>query len=395
MAILQVNGRPAVFDSKDTDDKDCRPRESIHSSTQHPPTRYITTNPGDRALYQPEIQSFTDPFDAPARPEQEANRPARHKPTSRNSPAGGANGSGADGRAGAEPRINWILTPGTTVGRALVSATQRLSEARCDNARLDSQVLLAHVLDKDRTWLFAHHDYELSPEDCERYTELVARRIRREPVAYLLGRKEFYGLDFVVDPRVLIPRPETELLVDLALAQIQDRTGRQVVVADVGTGSGAIAVTLAFHAPQAKIYGVDISRDALAVAQKNSRRLAPGHGPILLEGDMLHPLPEAADLIVANLPYISDEEYCGLQPDVRRYEPRLALQAGSEGLDSIERLLAQVPGKLNPGGAVLLEIGSTQGEAVAEMAKALRPKPAYVGVRRDYSGLVRMVTIEF
>lgn len=294
-----------------------------------------------------------------------------------------------------EQPINWILTPGTTVGRALVSATQRLSEAGCDLARLDSQVLLAHVLQQERSWLFAHHDHELNPETCQRYTELVARRMRREPVAYLLGRKDFYGLGFVVDQRVLIPRPETELLVDLVLAQINDRPQNQVVVADVGTGSGAIAVTVAFHAKEAKVYGLDISRDALNVAEENSRLLTPGYGPEFLEGDLLCALPQPADVIVANLPYIADEEYCYLQPDIRDFEPPLALQAGSAGLDLIERLLGQLPGKLRPNGTVLLEISSTQGEAVAAMAKNLHPKPSYVGVRRDYSGLIRMVTLEF
>ncbi len=296
--------------------------------------------------------------------------------------------------SGADP-FNWSLTPGTTVGRALVSATQRLSESGSDSARLDSQVLLAHVLAQQRSWLFAHHDHELSRRNCRRYTELITRRMRREPVAYLLGRKEFYGLEFVVDQRVLIPRPETELLVDLVLAQINDRPRQAVVVADIGTGSGAIAVTVSLHAPEAKVYGLDISRDALDVAEENSQRLTPGRGPQFLEGDLLNPLPEPADVIVANLPYIADDEYSGLQPDVRDYEPRLALQAGAEGLDLIRRLLEQFPDKVRPNGAVLLEIGSRQGEMVANMAQALQPKPSYVGVRRDYSGLVRMVTLEF
>jgi len=291
--------------------------------------------------------------------------------------------------------FQWSLTPGTPVGRALVSAAQRLSEAGSASARLDAQVLLAHVLEKDRTWLFAHHDHELSRGDCNRYAGLVTRRRRREPVAYLLGRKEFYGLEFAVDRRVLIPRPETELLVDLVLAQISDRPRQQVLVADVGTGSGAIAITVARYAPEATIYGIDISRDALDVATENGRRLTPDGGPRFLEGDLLHPLPEQVDVIVANLPYVADEEYSGLQSDVRDYEPRLALHAGAEGLDLIRRLLAQLSDKLRPNGAVLLEISPRQGEVVQELAEDLRPKPSYVGLRRDYSGLVRMVTLEF
>ncbi len=316
-------------------------------------------------------------------------------------------GGGTDGQAedeGGRPHSNnsshqdgfhWSLTKGTTVGRALISAAQRLSEPSSETARLDSQVLLAHVLDQSRSWLFAHHEHELSEGDCRRYADLITRRRRREPVAYLLGRKEFYGLDFVVDQRVLIPRPETELLVDLVLAQISDRRGRPVVVADVGTGSGAIAITVASHAPEAKVYGTDISQDALDVAEENRKRLTPDAGPLFLEGDLLSPLPEPADVIVANLPYIADEEYSGLQSDVRDYEPRVALKAGVEGLDLIERLLEQLPSKVQPRGAVLLEISPRQGEIVQKMAQDLRPKPSYVGLRRDYSGQVRMVTLEF
>ncbi len=294
-----------------------------------------------------------------------------------------------------EDPFHWTLTTGTTVGRALISAAQRLGETNSETARLDSQVLLAHVLRQNRSWLFAHHEYELSEGDCRRYADLITRRRRREPVAYLLGRKEFYGLEFGVDQRVLIPRPETELLVDLVLAQISDRVGRPVVVADIGTGSGAIAITVAMHAPEAKVYGIDISRDALDVAEENKRRLIPDGGPEFLEGDLLSPLPEPADVIVANLPYIADEEYSGLQSDVRDYEPRLALKAGAEGLDLIERLLEQLPDRVQARGAALLEISPRQGEVVQRMAQELRPKPSYVGLRRDYSGQVRMVTLEY
>lgn len=291
--------------------------------------------------------------------------------------------------------IKWTLTPSTPVGRALVSAVQRLNEAACDTARLDAQVLLSHVLKQERSWLFAHHDYPLSPSEAEQFTDLVARRVLNEPVAYLIGRKEFYGMDFAVDQRVLIPRPETELLVDLALGQIQDRHNRRVVVADVGTGSGAIAVTVAVHAPEAKVYALDVSPAALAVAQQNGDRLAADNPVTFLQSDLLEALPEPADLIVANLPYITDEDYQSLAPDIRNYEPKLALKAGAQGLDVIDRLLHQVSAHLKPKGAVLLEIGSEQGEEVTKLAKAMRPKPSYVGMRRDYSGQIRMVTIEF
>lgn len=300
-----------------------------------------------------------------------------------------------NGHAASSQQITWTLMPAVTVGRALVSAAQRLHESACESARLDAQVLLAHVLGQERSWLFAHHDYQLTKAEADQYADLVARRASHEPVAYLVGRKEFYGLDFVVDRRVLIPRPETELLVDLALAQIHNRHGHKVTVADVGTGSGAIAVTLGVHAPEARIYGLDVSWSALAVAQQNQQRLAPATGITFLQSDLLAALPEPVDLVVANLPYVTAEEYRGLAPDIREYEPRLALEAGSEGLDVIERLLKQVRHYLKPDGAVLLEIGSNQGDAVASLARSMKPKPSYVGLRRDYSGHIRMVTLEF
>ncbi len=292
-------------------------------------------------------------------------------------------------------QINWTLMPSITIGRALVSVVQRLNESNCENARLDAQVLLAHVLGQERSWLFAHHDYQLTKEEADAYAELVARRARHEPVAYLIGRKEFYGLEFAVDQRVLIPRPETELLVDLTLAQLRDRKHHRVVVADVGTGSGAIAVTVAVHAPEARVYALDLSEDALAVALHNQTRLAPAATITFAQSDLLAALPEPVDIIVANLPYVTAEEYRGLAPDVRDYEPRLALEAGVEGLDVIERLLKQAKDHLKPNGAILLEIGAYQGDAVAALAKSMKPKPSYVGLRRDYSGHIRMVTLEF
>lgn len=292
-------------------------------------------------------------------------------------------------------RVQWSLTADTPVGRALVSAAQRLTGAGCENPRLDAQVLLAHVLGTDRTWLFAHHDHPLTEDQAEAFTELVVRRIHREPVAYLLGRKEFYGLDFAVDERVLIPRPETEMLVDFLLAHVQADKKRTFVVADVGTGSGAIAVTTAALAPNTHIYALDISPDALAVAEENGRRLAPKARLHFQQSDLLDALPEAADVIVANLPYVTDGEYPQLAPEIRQYEPQLALTAGDKGLDVIKRLLGQVRKHLKPNGLVLLEIGHDQGESVKQLAEAMCPRPRFVGLRQDYSGHARMVTVEF
>ncbi len=254
-------------------------------------------------------------------------------------------------------------------------------------------MILAHVLGVDRSWLFAHHEYMLSAEEATAYTELIARRICHEPVAYLIGRKEFYGLEFQVDPRVLIPRPETELLVDAVLNFISDRETSCSLVADVGTGSGAISLALAANAPQINVYAVDLSHDALAVAQANVTAL-DGRGQVkLLHGDLLTPLPEPVDVIVANLPYISSKVYPELDADVRDYEPKVALESGMEGLDAIKQLLHQATHYLRPEGAIFLEIGYDQGEAVMALANACLPNAYHISLRQDYHGHDRLVTI--
>jgi release factor glutamine methyltransferase len=292
-----------------------------------------------------------------------------------------------------QQRVVWTLAPWTTVGRALVAATQRLEEAGCDTAGLDAQVILGHVLGKDRAWLFAHYDHELDPTQTETYTDLVARRVASEPVAYLVGHREFYGLDLAVDRRVLIPRPETELLVDAVLDHIESRADQAVRVADVGTGSGAIALAVAANCPTAHVYALDLSPDALEVARANIARLDERGQVRLLQGDLLAPLPETVDVLAANLPYIAQPVYTTLAADVRDYEPRLALEAGPEGLDAIRRLLHQAPAHLNPGGVIFLEIAHDQAESVLALVHVLLPQARYVGVRQDYHGYDRLIVI--
>lgn len=290
-------------------------------------------------------------------------------------------------------KIVWKLMPATTVGRALNSARERLNEADCSTASLDAQVILAHVLGVERSWLFAHHEYKLSTKQAEVFTDLIARRMEHEPVAYLIGRREFYGLDFSVDRRVLIPRPETELLVDAVLDYSTDSGHNRVVVADVGTGSGAIALSIANHCAKAQIYAIDLSEDALEVAHRNLVRLDCHSQVTLAQGDLLTPLPERVHVIVANLPYISSDIYCKLDVDVRDYEPQLALEAGPEGLDVIQRLLQQATRYLQPNGVIYLEIGHDQGEAVRHLAHSFFPTAQHISVRQDYHGRDRLVTI--
>ena len=288
--------------------------------------------------------------------------------------------------------VVWNLMPATTVGRAVNAATQRLEEAGVSTARLDAQVILAHVLGVGRSWLFAHFEYALDDGQASQFTELIARRVKHEPVAYLVGRKEFYGIELQVDRRVLIPRPETEMLVDAVLVVTANTFPDSITVADVGTGSGAIALAVAANAENARIYALDVSQDALVVAATNAATHDSRDQITLLHSDLLASLPEPVDVIVANLPYVTSADYRTLDLDVRKYEPQLALEAGERGLDVIARLLRQVPSHLCPGGTVLLEIGYDQGPAVLGLVADILPQALNADVHKDYQGRDRMVT---
>jgi release factor glutamine methyltransferase len=294
---------------------------------------------------------------------------------------------------GWQQRVVWKLAPATTIGRALLAAAQRLEEAGSDTASLDAQVLLGHVLGAERAWLFAHYDQKLDPTQIEQFEAMVARRVAAEPVAYLIGHREFYGLDLTVDARVLIPRPETELLVDAVLDYMEARGCPPLRMADIGTGSGAIALAVATSCPSVQVYAVDISPDALAVARANVDRLDEKHQISLLQGDLLEGLPEAVDIIAANLPYIASPVYTTLAADVRDYEPRLALESGPEGLDAIRRLLEQAPSHVRAGGVLFLEIAHDQGAAVLRLVETILPQATYVGIRHDYHGYDRLVVV--
>ena len=276
-------------------------------------------------------------------------------------------------------------------GEALTLAESRLRDNGIESPRFDADLLLTHVLGTNRALLLAHLDRPLSPEQQARFHKLVARRADREPLAYLLGHREFYGLDFLVDPRVLIPRPETEHLVEEAL-RLAARLPPSLRLADVGTGSGAIAVALAVHLPQATVYALDASAEALAMAAANAQRHGVSGRVRCLAGDLLTPLPEAVHLIVANLPYVARDEWAALAPEIREHEPRQALDGGPDGLNLIRRLLATAPSHLWPGGAVLLEIGAGQGAAVIALARRHFPQAA-VRLLPDYAGLDRVVVV--
>jgi len=273
----------------------------------------------------------------------------------------------------------------------LQQAIQALQNAEVDEARLNAELLLAYTLGLDRAAILAQPDRQLTPKELTRFRDLVARRVAREPLTYITGHREFFGLDFVVDARVLIPRPETELLVEHAL-RIARPLPRLLEIADVGAGSGAIAVTLAVHLPHATVYALDASAGALAVTAENARRHNVAGRVHCGQGDLLAPLAAPVDLIAANLPYVTTGEWTDLLPEIRDNEPRAALDGGPDGLDAIRRLLATAGPFLHPGGALLLEIGASQGAAVTSLARRCFPA-ADLQLHRDYAGLDRLVIV--
>jgi release factor glutamine methyltransferase len=277
-----------------------------------------------------------------------------------------------------------------TMRELLNWATVALKEEGIDSPHLDAEILLAHSLELDKSQLYARLEEKPDPAVEEAYKSLVARRLQHEPVAYITGHKEFYGLDLYVDRRVLIPRPETETLVEVALAIV--RRNELSPLAEVGVGSGAVAIALAVNEPWLEIYAIDASPEALAVTEGNCRTHDVLDRMHLLSGDILEPLPEPVGLIVANLPYVSHEELQSLPPDITQYEPLSAIDGGQDGLQHIRRLLAQAGPNLMPPGIICLEIGATQASAVNELAREQFPE-ATVGLVQDLAGLDRVAVV--
>jgi len=275
-----------------------------------------------------------------------------------------------------------------SVEEALRVATGVLA-ASAENPRLEAEILLAHILGRPRTFLLAHPEAVLTPEQAARFTDGVGRRAAGAPLPYITGHIEFYGLDFAVTPDVLIPRPETELLVEEALAWLKSRPAATVV--DVGAGSGCIVVTLATHAPDAHFYATDLSAAALDVARANAERHGVRSRITFLEGDLLSPLDESVDVLVSNPPYVAETEWDALPLSVQQ-EPRLALTSGVDGLDAIRRLLAQAVQRVRPGGLILIEIGGRQGDTAQALAQAAFPQ-ASVQVLPDLAGKARVLKI--
>ena len=266
-----------------------------------------------------------------------------------------------------------------SVREALAAATDALRAARVESARLDAELLLAEATGLDRAGLAAEPGRGVDAVAARAFGAAVRRRVAREPIAYILGRKGFRRIELAVDRRVLIPRPETELLVEVAL-ELEPST-----VLDVGTGSGAIAVAVADEVPEAAVLATDTSLDALAVARANRDRLGVEVG--LSHGTL--PDDPGVELLVANLPYVSEAEWRDLAPEIARYEPREALVAGATGLEAIDTLLGELAIAARRPAAIALEVGERQAATVAELVR--RAGFEAVETRRDLAGVERVV----
>ncbi len=291
-----------------------------------------------------------------------------------------------------------------SLSHALRDATETLARAGVESPAREALVLIVRAAGMSTAEAMAHPERQLDADARARLEQALQRRSRREPLAYITGRVEFFGLELMVDARVIVPRPETEHVVELALGIAREVGARHALplLADIGTGSGCIAVALAHRLDRALVYAIDSSRGALQVAAANARRHHVEGRVRLLHGDLLAPLPEPVHVMASNPPYIAAREFAGLMPEVRDHEPRAALDGGEDGLGVIRRLIEaaavrahrpvrQAQGKrapLLPGGALVMEIGSSQGPAVLEMAargfRAAR-------IERDLAGLDRVL----
>ncbi len=286
-----------------------------------------------------------------------------------------------------------LLAHPETVQEVLVSAVRALGARNgYASARLEAEILLAHTLKISRALLLARLGDAIDDADAAQFAGMIARRAQGEPIAYIVGHQEFYGLDFLVDRRVLIPRHETEHVVELALHALKKIAHAEPMIADVGTGSGAIALALAHETAHTKIFATDISPDALAVAQMNAARLHLSERVEFRNTDLLDGITTPLDIITANLPYIPLERWERLPREIRAYEPRGATLAGLDGLSVIRRLLQQIPLHAAHACFVFLEISEEQGEAARDLVQAMLPR-ARVTVHRDLEQLDRVVEI--
>lgn len=277
------------------------------------------------------------------------------------------------------------------IGQALNKAEQALREQGIDNPRLDAEVIMAFCLGVERSVLFHEAGSELPERQVRRFDALIARRLDREPVAYITGRKEFWSLDFTVDRHVLIPRPETELLVEKVLECSGGMKDGPLTLLEVGTGSGAVAVAIAIERPRASLVAVDISPAALRIARLNARRHGVTDRVHFVCGNLCEPLTGKFDIVLSNPPYIAEEEFSHLADDVRIFEPEAALVSGKEGTEMHRSIIDSSAGCLTGGGRLFMEMGAGQHKRIGSM---LKQDGRYDGIvfYRDLAGIVRVVS---
>lgn len=277
-----------------------------------------------------------------------------------------------------------------TVAAAIHDAARHLADAGINDSRLEAEVVLAHALNTRRAHLLAELRSPMTLRQSKVFEALLGRRLGREPLAYVLGRREFYGIDMLCTHSALIPRPETEMLVEIALTEIRAR-GEGARIADIGTGSGAIAIAICANAPGVKVAAVDRAEAACQLARENISRQGLNRQIEVRRGDLLEG-SGVFDVIVANLPYVSEPEWRALPPEIRDHEPRAALVGGARGTEVIEELLGTAPEHLAPGGVLAAEIGDTQGVRLGDIASRFFPRAA-VEIRQDLAGLDRALLV--
>jgi release factor glutamine methyltransferase len=278
-----------------------------------------------------------------------------------------------------------------SIGKIVSEATTALQTAGITEPRMETVSLLMHTLNVDRAFVIAHQERELSPDEVQRFHEFVARRASREPLQYITGVQEFFNLKFEVIPDVLIPRPETELIVEVALDLLTSTDAP--IVADVGTGSGCIAISLLHEMPSARAVGIDISSNALAVARRNAERHVVSGRFALAQADGLSAFPQQPifSAVVSNPPYIPAKEIDNLQPEVRDHEPLSALVAGDDGLSHIRALVQDAPHFLQTNGYLIFEIGFDQSEAVKALIDLITWD--VVGIKNDLQNIPRVFVL--
>lgn len=284
-----------------------------------------------------------------------------------------------------------------TIAQSIIEGSRRLRAAGVDHDRLTAGLLLRHLIGVERTHLLTRSEEQIGGDQYRDYLALIERRAAGEPLQYVTGRQEFYGLDFIVTPDVLIPRPETEFLIERVMKLAEESERDSLLIVDVGTGSGCIAVTIAKLLPGARLIATDVSQAALTVAQRNAEHHGVRDRIEFLEGDLVAPLLDrglqgAVDILASNPPYVNQDGRQFLQREVREWEPKEALFGGADGLDFYRRLLAETPIILKPTGHMVLEIGFSQFEAISEIVSgsALQLRDD----TRDLQGIPRILCLQ-